>query len=74
MSVLAVLALVVNIRTLPLIEARQKLVIETQKIEESNHQLELKMLSGMGYPHIERIAQEKLHMVIPETIFYIDAQ
>lgn len=73
-SILSVLALVVNIKTLPIIEARQKCVVETQKLEEENHQLELKMLSGMGYPHIESIAKDKLNMVIPETIYYIDAQ
>lgn len=73
-SILSVLTLVVNIKTLPIIEARQKYVVQTQKLEEENHQLELKMLSGMGYPHIERIATERLNMVIPETIYYIEAQ
>lgn len=72
--VLAILALVINIKTLPLIEARQKLVVETQKEEEENHELELKMLSGTGYFQIEKTATEKLHMVIPETIFYIDSK
>ena len=72
--VVAFLALVVNIKTLPLIEARQKLFIQTQKIEEGNHELELKMLSSTGYFQIEKTAQERLQMVIPTTIFYIDAQ
>lgn len=70
----AILTLVVNIKTLPLIEARQKLIVETQKLEEENHELELQVLSTAGFSQIEKTAQEKLLMVVPETIFYINSQ
>jgi len=72
--IVAFLDLVVNIKTLPLIESRQKLIVETQKLEEVNHELELHMLSSSGYSQIEKEAQEKLQMTIPTTIFYIDSR
>jgi cell division protein FtsL len=73
-AAIAILSLVVNIRTVPFIEKRQDVILETQRLKEENRKLEFIVVSANALNAVERIATRKLNMSKPRKIIYIDPQ
>lgn len=69
---IAILSLVVNIRTVPYIEKRQDVILETQRLKEENRKLEFLVVSANALDAVERIATRNLGMTKPRRIIYID--
>jgi cell division protein FtsL len=73
-AAIAILSLVVNIRTVPFIEKRQDVILETQRLKEENRKLEFIVVSANALNAVERIATRNLNMSKPRKIIYIDPQ
>lgn len=71
-AAIAILSLVVNIRTVPYIEKRQDVILETQRVREENRKLEFLVVSANALDAVERIATRNLGMKKPWKIHYID--
>jgi hypothetical protein len=68
----AVASLVTNMKTVPLIEDRQGMVLETQDLERKNKQLEFLVISANRLSNVDKKAIE-LGLQATKKIIYIPA-
>jgi len=66
--VIALFCLFMNIKTVPIVEERQQVVLQKQWLEEENRELLLKIESLTSLENVEKKATKHLHMVRPKRI------
>lgn len=71
--ILAILGLIINIKTIPLNEKIQKLSVEINTLTETHQQLQLEYLEKTSLDKIDKKAREDLLMAPPKKTYYIEA-
>lgn len=70
-ALIAVGGLAVNIQTIPVNDAIQKMQIQVKHIQDENQVLKLKLLSESRLDVVDEIARSQLGMAPPDTIMFI---
>lgn len=70
-AIFAIIGLLVNIKTVPLNENMQKLLIKTRALQEDNQALQRHLLQETRLDKIESIASRNLQMVPEHNVKYI---
>ena len=71
---LAIIGLVINIKTVPLNEAVQSLNKEYIKLEKVNQALKIKLNAELSFEQLDKVASENLSMKAPKKIHYLFIQ
>lgn len=71
-AVIAVLSMSINVKTYTYINKRHELLIELQKIQEKNRDLDFMIKNATTLEKVEEIITTKLSMTAPSKLYFLD--